>query len=128
MTESEGSEAAPWRAIALIVGFSLAVILLTWTAVIEQARFERAEAVTSAMRQTNNRVIAFEQYVTRTLEAADAATHHLAEKRSSIAGTPDKPTLIADPVVNNGMFGAVSITDENGYIIAIHGARICRGT
>ncbi|MGS1017942.1 ATP-binding protein [Allosphingosinicella humi] len=118
MTESEGSEAAPWRAIALIVGFSLAVILLTWTAVIEQARFERAEAVTSAMRQTNNRVIAFEQYVTRTLEAADAATHHLADKRAAIGGTPDKPAWISDPVVNNAMFGAVSIVDENGYIIA----------
>lgn len=118
VTKSQGGEAAPWRAIALIVGFSLIVILLTWAAVIEQARFERAEAVASAVRQTSNRVMAFEQYVTRTLETADAATLHLAEKHATFGGTPDKPSWIRDPVVNNATFGAVSIVDENGYIVA----------
>lgn len=111
-------EGAPWRATILIVAFSLIVIVLTWAAVFDQARFERDEAIAAAIRENTNRVIAFEQYVTRTLDAANAATLHLSDKHASIGGTAANPRWIDDPVVNNAMFGAVTVTNERGDVVA----------
>jgi two-component system, LuxR family, sensor kinase FixL len=64
----------------LIWTFSALIVVLTWATVIQQYRFEKERAVAAAVRQNVNRVIAFEQYVTRTLEAADVATLHIAER------------------------------------------------
>lgn len=106
------------RTVVLIVAFSLLLVGLTWTAVVEQARFERNEALASAIRQNANRAIAFEQYVTRTLEAAKVATLHLSDKHASIGGTAANPRWIDDPVVNNALFDVVSIANEKGDIVA----------
>lgn len=104
--------------IILIAAFSLLVFLLTWTAVIEQARYERDEAIDAAVRQNINRSIAFEQYVTRTLEASNAAMLHLASRHQELGGTPANPRWIADPIVNNRLFAAVSILDAQGNLVA----------
>src|SRR3546814_811383 len=106
------------RTVVLIVAFSLLLVAVTWAAVVEQARFERREAVESAIRQNTNKAIAFEQYVTRTLEAAKVATLHLSNKHASIGGTAANPRWIDDPVVNNELFDVVSVADEKGDIIA----------
>src|SRR3546814_11177687 len=79
------------RTVVLIVAFSLLLVAVTWAAVVEQARFERREAVESAIRQNTNKAIAFEQYVTRTLEAAKAATLHLSANNASTGGPPATP-------------------------------------
>lgn len=106
------------RTVAFIVAFGLVLIALVWTAVVEQARFERREAIAAIVRQNTNRAIAFEQYVTRTLEAANVAMLHLSDKHASIGGTARHPRWIDDPVVNTDMFSIVSITNEKGDVIA----------
>src|SRR3546814_6288881 len=68
------------RTVVLIVAFSLLLVAVTWAAVVEQARFERREAVEYAIRQNTNKEIAFEQYVTRPLAAAKDATLHLSDQ------------------------------------------------
>src|SRR3546814_365898 len=85
------SQRALKRTIVLIVAFSLLLVLLTWTAVIEQARFEQREAIAAAIRQNTNRAVAFEQYVTRTLEAANVAMLHLSDKHAMMGGTAQHP-------------------------------------
>lgn len=106
------------RTVILIVTFSLLLVALAWTVVIEQARFERQEVIAAAVRQNKNRAIAFEQYVTRTLEAANVATLHLSDKHASIGGTAANPRWIDDPVVNHELFDVVSIANEKGDIVA----------
>lgn len=106
------------RTVVLIVTFSLLLVALAWTVVIEQARFEQQEVIAAAIRQNKNRAIAFEQYVTRTLEAANVATLHLSDKHASIGGTAASPRWIDDPVVNNDLFDVVSIANEQGDIVA----------
>src|SRR3546814_5307550 len=100
------------RTVVLIVAFSLLLVAVTWAAVVEQARFERREAVESAIRQNTNKAIAFEQYVTRTLEAAKVATLHLSDKHASIGGTAANPRWIDDPDVTNELFDVVSVAAE----------------
>ncbi|MFC7499513.1 ATP-binding protein [Enterovirga sp. GCM10030262] len=112
------SQASLRRTVMLIVAFGLVLIALTWTAVVEQARFERRATIAAATRHTTNRAIAFEQYVTRTLEAANVAMLHLSDKHASIGGTAADPRWIDDPVVDNALFGVVSIANEKGDVVA----------
>src|SRR3546814_2177384 len=107
---------------ALVTGVQTCALPIS--AVVEQARFERREAVESAIRQNTNKAIAFEQYVTRTLEAAKVATLHLSDKHASIGGTAANPRWIDDPVVNNELFDVVSVADEKGDIIEIGRAHV----
>lgn len=106
------------RTVVSIAAFAAVLIALTWTAVIEQARYERRGAEEAALRQATNRAVAFEQYVTRTLETADTATLHLSDHHGDIGGTPGNPAWIADPVANNKVLGAVSIANAAGWLIA----------
>jgi two-component system, LuxR family, sensor kinase FixL len=104
--------------IVLIVAFSALLVALAWAAVIEQTRHERQEAITAAVRQNINRSIAFEQYVTRTLEAADAAMLYVAGHYEELKGTAAQPAVIRDAVLSNRFFEAVSVADARGYVVA----------
>ncbi len=55
-------------------------VAIAWVTVIWQIVEDRAAAVESAVRENRGRVVAFEQYVRRTLEAADLATVYLDER------------------------------------------------
>ena len=104
--------------IVLIGAFSALLIMLAWAAVIEQTRHERAEAIEAAVRQNINHSIAFEQYVTRTLEAADAAMRYVAGHFDEFKGTAAEPAVIDSPVVSNRFFTAVSMADARGDVVA----------
>jgi C4-dicarboxylate-specific signal transduction histidine kinase len=92
--------------------------------VIGQVRFEHDQAVADAVRQNANRTIAFEQYVRRTLEAADLVTRYIGGRfeRGNVGpefvGRPGRPALISGNVARTGTFLAISITDANGEIVA----------
>lgn len=108
------------RALALIWVLGAAVITLIWTTIAQQVAFERRQAVEAAVRDNQNRVIAFERYVVRTLEAADVAARHLAElhQSGSLRRRPDgRPALIADPVTRNALFAAAFVADANGDVV-----------
>src|SRR6185295_12374793 len=62
---------------ALIWGFCLLLVAGTWGFVFQQVGFERGQAVEDAVRQNVIRSIAFEQYVRRTLEAADLVSRYV---------------------------------------------------
>lgn len=55
-------------------------VAIAWVTVIWQIVEDRGAAVESAVRENRGRVVAFEQYVRRTLEAADLATVYLDER------------------------------------------------
>ena len=112
------------RITGMIWSFCLLLVLGIWWFVIGQVRFEHDQAVDDAIRQNSNRTIAFEQYVRRTLEAADLVTRYVAGRfaRGDVAGEflgrPGQPALIIGNVARTGTFVAISIADADGEIIA----------
>src|SRR5207237_4841681 len=109
---------------ALIWSFCLLLMVGTWWFVIGQVHFERDQAVADAIRQNVNRTIAFEQYVRRTLEAADLVTRYVGARFArggvgpEFVGTREQPARITGNVARMGTFLAVSIADRNGDIVA----------
>ncbi|HYN46111.1 MAG TPA: hypothetical protein VES64_05425, partial [Allosphingosinicella sp.] len=108
----------------LIWGFCLLLAAGTWWFVVQQTAFEREQAVEDTVRQNVNRTIAFEQYVRRTLEAADLVTRYVGGRFArgdvgdEFAGTPGRPSRISGNVARDGTFVGVSVTDANGDIVA----------
>lgn len=107
-----------------IWGFCLALVAAIWWFVIQQTAFEHRQAVDDAVRQNVNRTIAFEQYVRRTLEAADLVTRYVGGRfargdvGTEFAGTPDRPATISGNIARGGTFIGVSVTDARGDIVA----------
>ena len=110
--------------IALVWSFCLLLVALIWIVVVQQISFERDQAVSDAIRQNGNRAIAFEQYVRRTLEAADLVTRYVGGRFSrgdvgnEFSGRPGHPALIHGNVARNGTFIAISVADAEGNIVA----------
>ena len=112
------------RITASIWGFCLLLVAGIWWFVIGQVSFEHDQAVDDAIRQNANRTIAFEQYVRRTLEAADLVTRYVGGRfaRGNVGpefvGRPGRPALVSGNVARTGTFLAISIADANGDIVA----------
>jgi two-component system sensor kinase FixL len=122
LPESRSGRARPLK--WLIWGFCLLLVAGLWWFVVAQTGFERQVAIDDAIRQNNNRAIAFEQYVRRTLEAADLVTRYVGNRYargdvgSEFSGVPGRPTLISGSVARNGTFLSVSILDPQGNVVA----------
>lgn len=112
---------AAWLTLALIWTIAAVVIALVWTTIAAQVRFDRSQTVAAAIRDNQNRVIAFERYVVRTLDAADVAARYLAAKYRD-GGLPhapgERPIVIRDPVTSNPLFTAVIVADAKGEVVA----------
>lgn len=108
----------------LVWGFCLLLVAGIWLFVVEQVAFERRVAIDDAIRQNVNRTIAFEQYVRRTLEAADLVTRYVGGRfargdiGTEFAGTPGRPARITGNIARNGTFVGVSVADARGDIVA----------
>ncbi|MGQ0589240.1 MAG: ATP-binding protein [Sphingosinicella sp.] len=108
----------------LIWAFCLLLVAGSWWFVAAQTAFERRQAIEDAIRQNVNRTIAFEQYVRRTIEAADLVTRYVSgrfargDAGGEFAGRPGNPARISGNLGRGGPFLGVSIADENGDIIA----------
>ncbi len=112
---------ASWLTFALIWIIAAVVVALVWTTITAQMRFERSQAIAAAIRDNQNRVIAFERYVVRTLDAADVAARYLAAKYrdGGLPRPPDgRPLLIEDAVTSNPLFTAVVVANSDGDVVA----------
>lgn len=108
----------------LIWAFCLLLLAGIWWFVAQQTAFEHRQAVDDAIRQNVNRTIAFEQYVRRTLEAADLVTRYVAGRFArgdvgdEFTGTLGRPAMITGNIASNGTFIGVSVVDARGDIVA----------
>jgi two-component system, LuxR family, sensor kinase FixL len=108
----------------LVWGFCLVLLAGIWWFVNSQIAFERRQAIDDAIRQNVNRTIAFEQYVRRTLEAADLVSRYVGGRfaRGDIgrefAGTPDRPARMSGTVARGSTFLSVSIFNPAGDMVA----------
>src|SRR5436190_22959043 len=93
---------SPAGAKRLIGSVALLVILLIWLFVYAQTKYEQTQAISAAIRQNENRAVAFEQYVLRTLEAATLVIDHTvamvsAQPRRALGRGPKRPIPIDGP-------------------------------
>src|ERR1044072_204663 len=108
----------------LVRAFCLVLGAATRWFVISQTAVERRQAIEDAVRQHVHTTIAFQQYVRRTLEAADLVTRYVGgrfargDPGSEFSGTPDRPARISGTVARNGTFLSVNIVDTEGNIVA----------
>ena len=111
------------QTLLLIGSLSGLVIAFLWLAILSQTRHEHEAAIVSSVRDSRNRVIAFERYVVRTLEAAELAARHQAELyvRSGVVGPTGGspvPKHIVDPVAADPLFAAITVVDSAGDAVA----------
>lgn len=92
------------------------LLALLGTVVAIELRSERARAEAAAIRENQNRAIAFEQFVTRTFEAAELAATHLGPHYAGRVPPGSAPRAITDPVARNPLFAGVVIADAAGNI------------
>lgn len=102
----------------IVVTAAVFFVIIAWVAVIWQIREDHAIAMQSASRENRSRVVAFEQYVRRTLELADLAAEYLGERYGGQIdqGVAAKPQLIALPSYFQPMITGAEIADRNGNI------------
>ncbi len=100
-----------------MLGVTLALVALTWAAVVTQARFDREQALAAAARGTANLAIAFEQYAIRTIEAADGIILSIAHEYTLLGRTPDLAALVEDLDIDRTAYDAISIVDRTGAVI-----------
>ena len=112
---------------AAIGAVCLAAIALTWIAVIAQARFERREAITTAVERNSNLAVAFEQFTIRTIDGAEAVAGYVRREYARDGSAIDIPGLIADGTVDASLFTALSVVDEHGRLVATSYGKIPEG-
>jgi signal transduction histidine kinase len=102
----------------IVVASAVFFIIVAWIAVIWQIQEDRDIALKSASRENRGRVVAFEQYVRRTLELADLATEYLGERYGNQIDRVDatKPEQIALPSYFRPMITGAEIADRDGNI------------
>lgn len=107
-------------AILLIAAGSVLLAALLWFAAFHTIAIERGRAIAAAIRENRNNAIAYEQYVARTLDAADLAAVALAERFRDLAPVAPGavPVRIGDAVAKNPLFASVAVLDANGNVRA----------
>jgi len=107
----------------LIWAFCLLLVAGSWWFVAVQTAFEREVAVEEGIRRNVNRTIAFEQYVRRTLDAADIATRYIAERfargaaTGEFVGDEDNPASFRGNAARTGSFLGAIVANERGEVI-----------
>ena len=97
--------------------FSIALLALVWVTVVFEARSERAAAVTSAVTQSSNLAVAYEEHVIRTLKALDAITLFVRHEFEHDGLALDLPRYVADGMIDRSLFSILSIVDARGNVI-----------
>jgi len=113
-----------WPVRRLLWPFILLVIAAGWLAVLRQVGNERREAERAAIDLAQNRAIALEQYVIRTLQAASLVSLHLGYKYFIHKDLPKeaadgvRPLRIIDPVVERDLFAGAQAANPEGDFVA----------
>jgi signal transduction histidine kinase len=102
----------------IVVSAAVLFVVISWVAVMWQIQEDQAIAVQSASRENRSRVVAFEQYVRRTLELADLATEYLGERYGKLIDQGDHktPRLITLPSYFRPIVTGAEIADRDGNI------------
>lgn len=112
---------APGRGLStlqvLILLAGAAAIVLIWLTTLQRSTFERAQAVTAAMRSNANLAIAFEQQVTRTLKEAEQIAAFARQEYLRDGARLDLRHWVEQRIIRDKAFTILSVVDETGAIV-----------
>ncbi|MCL6252255.1 ATP-binding protein [Altererythrobacter sp. KTW20L] len=101
---------------------SIGIVLLVWIFVFSQVRYEERQAINAAVRTNIHRVIAFEQYVRRTLEGAELAGTFISEQYAPslelASSTRPAVLTIDDAALRAPGLSEISVFNRAGDLIA----------
>lgn len=106
---------SPLQLLILLAG--AAAIALVWLATLQRTTFERAQAVTAAMRFNANLALAFEQQVTRTLKEAEQIAAFARQEYLRDGARLDLRHWVEQRIIRDRAFTILSIVDETGAIV-----------
>ena len=106
---------------SVIAVFSLALIGLTWSAVIVHLQNERQDTITEAIQDNSNLVKAFEEHTIRTIKSADAVTFFLSYQYAQPGAKMDIAKIIGNGVIDNKLYAVASIFNERGAVVVSSG-------
>jgi len=105
------------RPLLAIPAFGMLLVAAVWTATLLQLAASERAVVAAALRDTENFVAAYEQYVRRAIKDADR-TALLVKREFERDGVLNLPELVAAGLVESGDLAVVSITDAAGVVVA----------
>lgn len=101
----------------LILLVCAVAIVLIWLTTLQRSTFERAQAVTAAMRSNANLAIAFEQQVTRTLKEAEQIAAFTRQEYLRDGARLDLTHWTKQRIIRDQTFTILSVVDETGAIV-----------
>ena len=102
---------------APIVVFNAILVAILWGAVLTLVRIEREATVRAAIERNDNLAIAFEQYVRRTIESADAAVRYLMREYAQTGADTDLYRFVASYTVDSKSVTGIVLANERGEAI-----------
>lgn len=101
----------------VIAVFCLAFIGAVWTAVILQAKAERAQTIAEAVRHNANLVRVFEEHAVRTIKGVDAAALFIAREYASLGTKIDLARYAEEGYIDGSLYANIFVIDERGDLV-----------
>jgi hypothetical protein len=101
----------------LIAGSCVIIVLCNAYALSRGVRGEREKAIANTLRDNSNLVIAFEQYVTRTIAIADAVTHLVRREVDRGGLYLDFAWLADKQAFDSDLVSTASVIDAKGQLV-----------
>jgi PAS domain S-box-containing protein len=99
---------------AAILIFNAILIGVMWYTVLQVIRVEREDTVRAAIERNDNLALAFEHYVTRTIESADSAIRYLIREYARVGHKMDVRQFVAENTVDSSLFVGIAMVNEHG--------------
>ncbi|NTV11017.1 MAG: two-component sensor histidine kinase [Zoogloea sp.] len=116
-TELAPAEARFRRGYALIWGFAVLLLALTWFAVRYQTVTERELEIATVSRDNLNLARAFEEHTVRTLKSVDQTVLFLKYQYEKIGEKLDIRDHVREGMIINTLFNQIGVIDENGIYV-----------
>jgi len=100
-----------------IAAFNALLILVSWAFVLHVVNTDRQETIRVAVARQDNLAIAFEQYVLRTIDGADAAISYLIREYESRDTSSDLAVFVQQHKIENPALIGIVFADANGDAI-----------
>jgi len=107
-----------WLSYLVVVAGALSILIAMWWALLSQVGYEGREVVASAVSRNEGIVIAYEEFVLRTLKGADAIIRIMEGILRNNSPEVGVRKLKESGVLDDELFQSLGLIDANGNLIA----------
>src|SRR5450432_1233214 len=104
---------------ALVIGFGLAVIALTWGVVLVKVASERELEIRMVVKENANLARAFEEHIVRTIKTVDQLASFLKYQYEKQGRKMDIAQYISEGMIATDIYNQLGVIDERGdYVLS----------